>query len=230
MTSTRKITLPIFIGALALAQGPTLGDISSRADTPTPFDQRACVCDAMSTAPRDIFTARSISTPDGNRLEVVEILTHGITERQVPGEIMVGLERLSGSIDGPGPFLLYEQHERNEFCGISISSFDIDAAGLRTLFCFAPPGSKYDRSCTTEFKIAQLKPFAEAFAEGEGTCPALATKYLGVPKPPPEDADNFPQYLCGGGAAPGSFLLILGALGVLAFRRRRPSSPLTERA
>lgn len=206
-----------------------LRSAEAMADSFTPFDQRACVCDAINTAPRDIFTARSVSTPDGNRLEVVEILTHGITERQVPGELMVGLERLSGSIDGPGPFLLYEQHERNEFCGISISSLDIDAAALRTLFCFVPDGSKYDLQCTTEFKVAQLKAFAEALAAGEDTCPALATKYLGIPKPPPEGADNFPQYLCGGGAAPGSFALILGALGLLAFRgRRRPLRPVPE--
>jgi MYXO-CTERM domain-containing protein len=87
--------------------------------------------------------------------------------------------------------------------------------------CAVQPSDIKATRCETRFSLEQLKSFLDASRNGEDTCPALATKYLGIPKPSPEEADNFPQYLCGGGAAPGSTALILGAIGFIAARRRR---------
>jgi len=187
------------------------------------FDPRDCVCISIREAPIDIFTARSVSTPFGNHLEVVEILTHGIPERQVPGEIITDLTNFYGDSENTGYFLVYAGARAVGFFGVSIPSLDIDAVQLRTLITRVQPNSNYDRYCKTDFTLTQLKVFAEALAADEGTCHALATKYLGIPKPPPEPSDSMLQ--CGGGTSPGWLVSILGALGLLACRarRRRPA-------
>jgi len=190
----------------------------SYADSTPPPDLRSCVCNGISDAPRDLFTARQVIIDHTWRLEVVEVLTHGVEMRQVPGELVVGGTAFLGNGCESGSCLAYETRH-DTFCLLPISSLDLDLATRRTLSCNVQAGDFYDRICTAEFSLSQLKPFMDALAAKEGTCQALATKYLGIPKPSEEQPDNFLH--CGGGTPPGWLVSILAALGFLAFRAWR---------
>lgn len=190
------------------------------------FDPRDCVCTVIREAPIDIFTARAVSTRVGNQIEVVEVLTHGIPERQVSGEIIANLTNFYGDSENTGFFLVYAGARSGDFYGVSIPSLDGAAVRLRTLMTNIRSNRTYDRCCTNDFSLTQLKAFADALGVGEGTCQVLATKYLGLPKPAPEGYDNAFQDCSGGGTSPDWLASILGAFGLLAFRawRRRPDS------
>ena len=183
------------------------------ADSKPPPDLRSCVCDGISDAPRDLFTARQVIIDHTWRLEVVEILTHGIEIRQVPGELAVGATVFLGTGCESGPCLAYEMRHET-FCLLPISSLDLDIATRRTLSCNVQPGDFYDQNCNTEFSLSQLKTFMGALAADKGTCQALATKYLGIPVQSDEGQ-------CGGGTSPGWLVSNLAALGLLAFRARQ---------
>jgi len=191
----------------------------SRADVSAPtLDPRDCVCTVIREAPIDIFTARMIPTPIGNQLEVVEILTHGSPERQVSGELIAGLTIFYGDSPNTGFFLVYAGARSGDFYGVSISQLGDATVLLRTLMINVSPGNAYDKHCKTGFSLTQLRSFANAFAEGEGTCPQLATEYLGIPKPL---AQNDSMLQCGGGASPDWLVAIFTVLGFLAFRAQR---------
>jgi hypothetical protein len=196
----------------------------ARADSPSPgYDPRDCVCTYIRKAPIDIFTAIPAVVEGGYPLRVAEILTHGVVERQVVGEPIADLRDIDISVgsDHNGPFLVLEGPTRDTFYAIAIPSLDMDEVYLSSMNSVLPVPREIAWNCTTEFSLPELKQFVDALAADEATCHKLATKYLGLPKPIEGGADNFPQYLCGGGAAPGSFALILGALGLIAARSVR---------
>jgi len=192
------------------------------ADSSTPFDQRSCVCGSRTTHPHDVFTATGVETSEGTYLKVADVLTQGPTDRQESGELAIGFERYSPGIMGEGPWLVYEGSARNSCCLIPIESLDLDSKSLTTLKCAVQPTDIQATRCETPFSPSQLQDFLVASVNEEGTCQALATKYLGIPKPL---AQNDSMLQCGGGASPGWLVSILGALGLLACRarRRRPA-------
>ena len=169
------------------------------ADSKPPPDLRSCVCNGISDAPRDLFTARRVVVDQVSRLEVVEVIAHGERVRQVPGERVVGGPVFLNTGCESGPCFVYEAAD-DTFCMLPIGSFDLERATRRTLSCNVQPGDFYDQICTTEFSLSQLKPFMNALAADKGTCQALATKYLGIPVPSDEGQ-------CGGGTSPGWLVL-----------------------